>query len=73
MGSETSRGPGMRKPRMKYFTVIYRKNIHELRILRAPSEKEAIEFAMAGSGGMVDESSILSFPITKEEYDKHYN
>ena len=56
----------------KYYTVTYCKHIHERRLFKAFSKEEAIELAMSGSGGMVDESSIDCFQILKKDYDKNY-
>ena len=62
----------MKKPRAKYYTVTYCKHIRERRLFKALSKEEAIELAMGGSGGMVDESSIDCYEMTKKCYTKHF-
>ena len=62
----------MKKARAKYYTVTYCKHIHERRLYKALSKEEAVELAMNGAGGMVDEHSVDCFQITKKDYDQHY-
>jgi hypothetical protein len=63
----------MKKERPKYYTVTYCKHIHERRLFKALSKEEAVNLALNGSGGMVDNKSVDCFEITKKDYDQHYS